>query len=281
MKRRMRVAERSRLIPELTGARSGSYDAMIMSHTAPLSNHVQRHRTVRGWSQDELARRAGVSRTEVSAIETQRVVPSVAAALALAAAFGLRVEDLFGDSPSERSQPVWAWRGPSKGSRKNDNAAAVREKLGTGYRRLHVARWTEGVAVSPSRKARSLSGLVRSNVRWVGREQGSGARQCLDELLEGRAPPKRVARDHRGVAEAIRAGWADAGVCVQLASEESGLDFLSVREETYELCYREDFSSDPRCRALIHVLASPAFRQALGELPGYDVTKTGEVRTVE
>ena len=40
------------------------------------------------------------------------------------------------------------------------------------------------------------------------------------------------ALDHRGVAEAIRAGWADAGICLRLTSDEANLSFLSVRRES-------------------------------------------------
>src|SRR6516165_4143892 len=73
-----------------------------------LQNNVKAFRLGRGWSQAELARRAGISRAAVSAIEIERLVPSVAAALALAAAFGCRVDALFsiGEAPQG---PDWAW----------------------------------------------------------------------------------------------------------------------------------------------------------------------------
>ena len=59
----------------------------------------------------ELADRSGISRAGVSAIETGRLVPSTAAALALAAAFGCTVEALFrlpGARPVEE-EASWAW----------------------------------------------------------------------------------------------------------------------------------------------------------------------------
>src|SRR4051794_28865145 len=68
-------------------------------------------RAGRGWSQEELARRSGLSRAGVGAIETGRLVPSTAAALSLAAALGCRVEDLFRlrrPDDGEKS-PAWAW----------------------------------------------------------------------------------------------------------------------------------------------------------------------------
>src|SRR5262245_18626142 len=78
-----------------------------MSNERPLPNRVRVFRQQRQWSQDQLAEKAGISRAAVSAIEIQRLIPSVAAALALAEAFGCSVEDLFGQPlPNERE---WAW----------------------------------------------------------------------------------------------------------------------------------------------------------------------------
>ena len=61
-----------------------------MSTEQSLTNRVKTSRLARGWSQDDLAARAGIFRAGVSAIETERLVPSTAAALALAAAPGVR-----------------------------------------------------------------------------------------------------------------------------------------------------------------------------------------------
>jgi len=313
----------------------------------------------------------------VGAIETGRLVPSAAAALALAAALECRVEDLFQLDPPAASTPEWAWppAGPSRrcwraeiggvvrlypvepasspmghdgvfdGSVLRErsqaapgrtlvlagcdpaagmlaealaraagvrllaftrssraaldllgrglvhvaglhlageddptgNARVVREALGPGYSLVRVVRWEEGIAHAPSARLSSVAGAVRSRLRWVGREPGSGARQCLDELLAGRTPPRRLASDHRGVAEAVRAGWADAGVCLRLAGEEAGLGFLPVRREDYDLCFPDGFADDPRLRALLDVLRSASHREALGDLPGYDSRMTGEL----
>jgi molybdate-binding protein len=160
------------------------------------------------------------------------------------------------------------------------NAAVVRETLGSGYQLLNAARWEEGIVFGPSARLSTVRGAVGSKLRWVGREAGSGARQCLDELLEGRSPPRRLASDHRGVAEAVRSGWADAGVCLRLVGEEAGLGFLPVRREDYDLCIHESSAGDHRVQALLQTLRSPSYRRAVGELPGYDSRKTGELRDV-
>lgn len=61
-----------------------------------MSDRILAERRARGWSQSELARRAGVTRQLVSAVEAGRHVPGVTAALALAQALGTSVEELFG-----------------------------------------------------------------------------------------------------------------------------------------------------------------------------------------
>ncbi len=60
-----------------------------------MSARIREYRTGKGWSQGDLAERAGVSRQLVSAVEAGRHVPNVAAALAMARALGRSVEDLF------------------------------------------------------------------------------------------------------------------------------------------------------------------------------------------
>ena len=99
-----------------------------MSEQRQLQNQVRAYRIGRGWSQEELAVRAGISRAGVSAIEMGRLVPSASAVLALAAAFECRVEDLFslvaegqntgqtghgGPRASRAATGTPAWRGAS------------------------------------------------------------------------------------------------------------------------------------------------------------------------
>jgi molybdate-binding protein/transcriptional regulator with XRE-family HTH domain len=353
-----------------------------MAQPSGFETDLRARRTRRGWSQDDVARRSGLSRAGVSAIETGRLIPSAAAALALAEAFGCRVEDLFRIRRRGSEAPSWAWAprslpsrfwaaetggrvrlypveaiplgmvphdgvagtgdvveaagfdasrtlvvagcDPAVGllatemartagirllafprtsraalellgrglvhaagvhlSRSDDpggNAVVVRADLGAGYSLLRIACWEEGVALAPGWKLSSVGAAIRSDLRWIGREEGSGARQCLDELLAGRRQPRRVALDHRGVATALRGGWADAGVCLRLVSDEAGLGFLGVRREAYDLCFPTAWQHDPRIEALVQAVRAPAYRRSLGELPGYDNSAGGALEPVE
>ncbi len=346
-----------------------SYPDTIMTHRTN-DNRVRECRARLGWSQDELALRAGISRTAVSAIEAARLAPSVTAALALARSLSTTVEDLFAPTP-----PVteWAWapaqspsrywlaevggrtlryptetgamgvvphdrvfpappadgvHGPEstlviaccdpavgllaseygrqtgfrllafpRSSRQalelrgqgvvhvagahfaSRNQEMVRQDLPGEHRLLRVARWEEGLAVTPRAAKSSIASLVRSRVRWVGRETGSAARECQDEVRPGR-PPNHTAFDHRGAAEAVRGGWADVGVCHRFACEEAGLRFLGVRKEPFDLCFPEAWADDRRIVGLVDVVRSKSYRRLLGDLPGYDTESSGDVRRV-
>lgn len=349
-----------------------------MSITANIRNRVCEERSRRDWSQAELARRAGLSRAEVSAIETGRIVPSTAVALAVAGAMGCTVEELFSLADTAHAEPPWAWeplhpatrfwvaevggkllRFPvepsasgyiahdgvagmstpvnyqfiaqktliiascdptagllaaemnrrhglrvivlSRGSRAglellrrglihasgvhladdehpDGNVKAVTEMMGPGHRLLSVARWEEGIALSPRLGMRTVSSLFKKSVRWIGREPGSGARQCLDMLFAGRVAPKAIAHNHSEVAMAIRGGSADAGICVRVTSDEHGLYFLSVKLDHYDLCISE--ANEPRLEALVDAVRSPTYRQMLNEIPGFSAASGETIAAV-
>ena len=60
-----------------------------------LKNTIHVHRAMKEWTQEELARRVGVTRKTINTIENGIFVPSTILALKIARAFGVRVEDVF------------------------------------------------------------------------------------------------------------------------------------------------------------------------------------------
>jgi molybdate-binding protein/transcriptional regulator with XRE-family HTH domain len=349
----------------------------IQSRAATIGARVRRGREARGESQIALARRAGVSRAQISAIETGRLTPSVSAALALARALGSSVEALFdtsgatdapaglgdakvgtrlwqatvgertwfypteatdlgmsphdavlrdegpvrleGAAPPEdtlvlagcdpavgiladglrgRGVRLLALTRPSRAAlalldrgavhvagahlagAEGSNAAAIRAHLGRRLRLLRLGRWESGLVLDPGLGLRSVRSALRQPLRWVGRPEGSGAARILSQLTADlpRRPRglNREASDHRAVAEAIRTGFAQAGVATRLVAEEGGLAFLSVEREPYDLCFLPEQAGDPRIVALIETLRDPAIRARLADLPGYDARETGE-----
>ncbi|HEX2275796.1 MAG TPA: helix-turn-helix transcriptional regulator [Candidatus Tectomicrobia bacterium] len=65
------------------------------SSTPAVENRIRGRRQAAGLSQQELARRCGLTRQAVNAIEAGHYVPSTLVALRLAMALGCRVEELF------------------------------------------------------------------------------------------------------------------------------------------------------------------------------------------
>lgn len=62
-----------------------------------MNNRVKEYREQHGWSQGELARRLGVSRQTINAVETDKYDPSLPLALRMAKLFAVSVPDIFID----------------------------------------------------------------------------------------------------------------------------------------------------------------------------------------
>lgn len=62
-----------------------------------MHNRLKEFRERNGWSQGELARRLGVSRQTINAVETDKYDPSLPLALRMSKLFGVPVPDLFID----------------------------------------------------------------------------------------------------------------------------------------------------------------------------------------
>jgi putative transcriptional regulator len=60
-----------------------------------LKNTIKVQRAMKDWTQEELARRIGVTRKTVNTIENGIYVPSTVLALKMARVFGVAVEDIF------------------------------------------------------------------------------------------------------------------------------------------------------------------------------------------
>lgn len=64
--------------------------------STPISNHIRRLRFDHGeQTQEELARRCGVTRQTIISLESGRYTPSLELAFRIARAFGVGVEDVF------------------------------------------------------------------------------------------------------------------------------------------------------------------------------------------
>ncbi len=67
-----------------------------------IAERIFQLRAQRGWSQSELAHRAGISRTTMSNLEGARRFPTLPTLRKLAGAFGLPVMELMADNPDAK-----------------------------------------------------------------------------------------------------------------------------------------------------------------------------------
>jgi putative molybdopterin biosynthesis protein len=123
--------------------------------------------------------------------------------------------------------------------------------------------------------------------QFINRQKGSGTRMLLDYELKkagiSRATIPGYEREvttHIAVALAVKSGEADAGMCVYSAAKALGLPFVPVAQERYELAFRREHAEDRRLKNLITAIRSPAFRDTLVRLGGYETAETGQLRTV-
>jgi molybdopterin molybdotransferase/putative molybdopterin biosynthesis protein len=152
---------------------------------------------------------------------------------------------------------------------------------------ITFAHWEEGFIVRQGnpKKIRTVNDIAKPTVRIVNREKGSGARRLLDKQLNiSGIKPTRVkgygdeVLSHLDVAARIRAGLADTGIGVRAAAAISGLDFVALQRERYDLVipktYYETLSGLP---VLLDTMVSKPFRDELEALGGYDTGEIGKV----
>ena len=60
-----------------------------------ITNRIKELRTQRGWTQEQLAQAAGVSRQSINSIERNRYVPSLELALVFARIFACPTDEIF------------------------------------------------------------------------------------------------------------------------------------------------------------------------------------------
>jgi molybdate-binding protein len=149
---------------------------------------------------------------------------------------------------------------------------------------LTLAHRQLGLLVAPGNplKIRSLPDLARPDIRFVNRQAGSGTRVWLDAQLRKMAVPvKQIAgfdreeTTHLAVADAIALDQADTGLGIRAAGRSTGLDFIPLTSERYDLVIPQRVWKLPTTKALVAVVRSAKLKESIRFLGGYDDAETG------
>lgn len=158
-------------------------------------------------------------------------------------------------------------------------AQTYRTLLKPGLHKLiGFAQRSQGLIVAKKNPLRitGLADLKRACLRYVNRAEGTGTRVLLDELLaqagmKASDVPGYASQEpsHTAVAQAVASNAADAGLGIEAAAHEKGLDFVPLVQERYHLVCLKSELQTPQVQALLTELQSPDWQTTLHKLPGY------------
>jgi molybdate-binding protein/DNA-binding transcriptional regulator YhcF (GntR family) len=149
--------------------------------------------------------------------------------------------------------------------------------LGLAFRALGLV-----IPAGNPQQITGLTDLSRPDVHFINRQSGAGTRVWLDrQCQEAGIDPARIngyaqeVKTHLQVAQAVAEGRANVGLAIQAAGDAYGLDFIPLTQERYDLVIPADLWETPALRALVALIHSERFREAVSALEGYEpITET-------
>jgi putative molybdopterin biosynthesis protein len=111
--------------------------------------------------------------------------------------------------------------------------------------------------------------IPRADCVMVNRNQGSGTRAVIDELLsQAKVQPRGYSvqtRSHNAVAASVAQGRSDWGVAIAQAARQSGLGFIPIRPEQFDFVVRLGNTS-PALAVFHEMLREPQIREQLSRI---------------
>jgi len=156
-------------------------------------------------------------------------------------------------------------------------------------RLIHFVGRNQGLLVAAGNPLgiASLEDVANRGARFINRQRGSGTRLALDRMMQERGIDRADIRGyyteeftHLAVAAAIASGVADAGIGIEAAARRLKLDFIPLFVEDYYLLGKRETVERSDVDAIVAILKSPDFAALVHGVPGYDTSRTGEVRNV-
>ena len=154
---------------------------------------------------------------------------------------------------------------------------------------LGFARREQGILVAPGNPLAlsDMASIATSRARMAQRPAGAGAQLLLLALLaranislDDLKLAKPAFPTGPDIAQAIRADRIDCGIATRSVARATGLDFLPLAWERFDLVLRQRDYFMPGPQALFDFMRASVLRDRAAELGGYDVSDAGAVRLV-
>lgn len=140
----------------------------------------------------------------------------------------------------------------------------------------------------PKRNPKALKGwadLGRPDLQLVNREIGSGIRVLVDgklrvlDIKSADVPGySRICTTHLVAATTVARGGGDYAIGSEIASRQvSGIDFIPLQEECYDLVFPTASSGEGQYNVLIDRIRSSEFKLEIESLGGYGTSETGVI----
>lgn len=151
---------------------------------------------------------------------------------------------------------------------------------------VHLFRREIGIvaAAGNPKRIRGFEDLAAAGIRFINRQEGSGTRLLLDTELEKRQIPlagiagyDREVYTHVEVGLSILSGEADAGLATVAVSRLTGLHFIPVTREDFDMVLGQSTYFNRGIQALMDILRSPGLRERFEKLGGYGFEDSGKI----
>ncbi|MGL6105984.1 substrate-binding domain-containing protein, partial [Romboutsia sp.] len=131
----------------------------------------------------------------------------------------------------------------------------------------------------------SFEDLIRSDIKFINREKGSGTRILLDEKLNSLNINPNLINGYENeelsatsAATFVARGIVDVALGHEkVATQVDGIDFIPLQKERYDLVIKEKDLYSPVCKAIIEILNSDKFQSEIQCLGGYDISDMGKI----
>lgn len=131
---------------------------------------------------------------------------------------------------------------------------------------------------------KGLKDVIEKRARFVNRNEGSGTRMLLEYFLKENGRNKEEitsfsneVNTHLEVALKVFFGEADVGLGIEYVAHLFPLDFVSLKEERFDLVVPKELWSTKVIQGLIADIDPVRISRLSHTLPGYDLKDTGKI----